>query len=310
MNVLSPPENLALRIKSARQSLKLNQEQAASKAGIGIASLRRVEQNQTVRPGTLRAIARALDIPPEELIRLSNGESLAPAAPREGGEEDKISFQPSSDAGRVSRTRQTREDMVSAAPNPMRVQREENLFSERRVTETARLARGIEEDIAQIGSVRQEPEPPASGEEGMTAIVLEPALQRLLACLASLPGIVPVEDLAEICHEPGAEQHVSRLQAYGLISVERINNELFVRLRQTQDTAAIARGFAERYCKMALESAEKHSNFDISPKRRLCYRGAVAPFIPGIERRSGVVSGAWGCGNHAALRDCAHHAPD
>ena len=279
MKVLTPLESLALRVKSARQSLQLNQDQAARKAGIGIASLRRVEQNQKVRPGTLRAIAGALDLSSEELIRLANGETPAPATQREEWEEHK----PSAGAGRVSRTQQTSEGMVSAAPNPTRVPIEENLSPERRVTAPPRLARGIEEDIAQIGTVRQEPEPSASDNKDMAAIALEPAQQRLLACLAALPGIVPVADLAEICHEPGAEQHVSRLQAYGLISVERINHELFVRLRHRQDTDAIARGFAERYCKMALESAEKHSNFDISPNGDFAIEEQLRPLFPELK---------------------------
>jgi transcriptional regulator with XRE-family HTH domain len=58
------------KLKRARRRALLNQTQLADKAGVGLATIVRIEKNQVENPhvGTLRKLAAALEVEPAELL--------------------------------------------------------------------------------------------------------------------------------------------------------------------------------------------------------------------------------------------------
>ena len=58
------------RLRDLRKRRLLTQEQLAERSGVGIATIVRVERNQVEpRGSTIRKLAEALDIDPEELVK-------------------------------------------------------------------------------------------------------------------------------------------------------------------------------------------------------------------------------------------------
>ena len=51
-----------------RRRKVVTQRELAKKAGVGVATVVRVEHGQPARASTIRKLARALGIPPEELV--------------------------------------------------------------------------------------------------------------------------------------------------------------------------------------------------------------------------------------------------
>jgi transcriptional regulator with XRE-family HTH domain len=59
------------RLREARRRAMLSQEELAEKAGVGVATIIRIENDQVKREphyGTLRKLARVLEIEPTELL--------------------------------------------------------------------------------------------------------------------------------------------------------------------------------------------------------------------------------------------------
>ena len=58
------------RLRNLRKRRLLTQEQLAERSGVGIATIVRVERNQVEpRGSTIRKLAEALDVEPEELVK-------------------------------------------------------------------------------------------------------------------------------------------------------------------------------------------------------------------------------------------------
>ena len=58
------------RLRDLRKRRLLTQEQLAARSGVGIATIVRVERNQVEpRGSTIRKLAEALDVEPEELVK-------------------------------------------------------------------------------------------------------------------------------------------------------------------------------------------------------------------------------------------------
>ncbi len=58
------------RLRDLRKRRLLTQEQLAERSGVGIATIVRVERNQVEpRGSTIRKLADALDVEPEELVK-------------------------------------------------------------------------------------------------------------------------------------------------------------------------------------------------------------------------------------------------
>jgi len=58
------------RLRDLRKRRLLTQEQLAERSGVGIATIVRIERNQVEpRGSTIRKLAEALDIDPEELVK-------------------------------------------------------------------------------------------------------------------------------------------------------------------------------------------------------------------------------------------------
>jgi transcriptional regulator with XRE-family HTH domain len=58
------------RLRDLRKRRLLTQEQLAERSGVGIATIVRVERNQVEpRGSTIRKLAEALDVEPEELVK-------------------------------------------------------------------------------------------------------------------------------------------------------------------------------------------------------------------------------------------------
>jgi transcriptional regulator with XRE-family HTH domain len=58
------------RLRDLRKRRLLTQEQLAERSGVGIATIVRVERNQVEpRGSTIRKLAAALDVEPEELVK-------------------------------------------------------------------------------------------------------------------------------------------------------------------------------------------------------------------------------------------------
>jgi len=59
------------RLRDLRKRRLLTQEQLANRSGVGIATIVRVERNQVEpRGSTIRKLAEALDVEPEELVKV------------------------------------------------------------------------------------------------------------------------------------------------------------------------------------------------------------------------------------------------
>ncbi len=62
------------RLRDLRKRRLLTQEQLAERSGVGVATIIRVERNQVEPQGsTIRKLAEALDIEPEELVKSEEG---------------------------------------------------------------------------------------------------------------------------------------------------------------------------------------------------------------------------------------------
>jgi transcriptional regulator with XRE-family HTH domain len=58
------------RLRETRKRKLLTQEQLAERSGVGVATIIRIERNQVEpRGSTIRKLAAALDVEPEELVR-------------------------------------------------------------------------------------------------------------------------------------------------------------------------------------------------------------------------------------------------
>ena len=58
------------KLRETRKRKLLTQEQLAERSGVGIATIVRIERNQVEpRGSTIRKLAEALDVEPEELVR-------------------------------------------------------------------------------------------------------------------------------------------------------------------------------------------------------------------------------------------------
>jgi transcriptional regulator with XRE-family HTH domain len=66
---LAQAEHLAMRLRLLRERAALTQEQAASRAGISVATLRKIEKSAVVEPGyfTVMALMAALGATPTDL---------------------------------------------------------------------------------------------------------------------------------------------------------------------------------------------------------------------------------------------------
>ena len=61
------------RLRDLRKRKLLTQEQLADRSGLGIATIVRVERNQVERRGsTIRKLAEALNVEPEELVKVGD----------------------------------------------------------------------------------------------------------------------------------------------------------------------------------------------------------------------------------------------
>ena len=70
---------MRVRLRHWRQRRLLTQEELAEKAGVGVATIARIEAGQGARISTLRKLARALDVTADELLG-EDGEGKAQAA--------------------------------------------------------------------------------------------------------------------------------------------------------------------------------------------------------------------------------------
>jgi transcriptional regulator with XRE-family HTH domain len=60
------------KLRDTRKRKLLTQEQLAARSGVGIATIIRIERNQVEpRGSTIRKLAAALEVEPEELVRRS-----------------------------------------------------------------------------------------------------------------------------------------------------------------------------------------------------------------------------------------------
>jgi transcriptional regulator with XRE-family HTH domain len=58
------------RLRDLRKRALLTQKQLAEKSGVGVTTVIRIERNQVEPHGsTIRKLAEALDVPPEELVK-------------------------------------------------------------------------------------------------------------------------------------------------------------------------------------------------------------------------------------------------
>jgi transcriptional regulator with XRE-family HTH domain len=64
------------RLRNLRKRSLLTQEQLAERSGIGVATIIRVERNQVEpRGSTIRKLAEALNVEPEELVKTSSDDA-------------------------------------------------------------------------------------------------------------------------------------------------------------------------------------------------------------------------------------------
>ena len=64
------------RLRDLRKRSLLTQEQLAERSGIGVATIIRVERNQVEpRGSTIRKLAEALSVEPEELVKTSSDDA-------------------------------------------------------------------------------------------------------------------------------------------------------------------------------------------------------------------------------------------
>ena len=62
------------KLRETRKRKLLTQEQLAERSGVGIATIIRIERNQVEpRGSTIRKLAEALEVEPEELVRRGSG---------------------------------------------------------------------------------------------------------------------------------------------------------------------------------------------------------------------------------------------
>ena len=59
---------MQVRLRRWRQRRLLTQEELAEKAGVGVATIARIEAGQGARLSTLRKLAQALDVTADELL--------------------------------------------------------------------------------------------------------------------------------------------------------------------------------------------------------------------------------------------------
>ena len=64
---------MKVRLREWRQRRLLTQEELAEKAGVGVTTIVRIEAGQSARISTLRKLAAALDVTPEQLMGDANG---------------------------------------------------------------------------------------------------------------------------------------------------------------------------------------------------------------------------------------------
>ena len=63
-----PEDNMQVRLREWRQRRLLTQEDLAKKSGVGVNTIIRIEGGQWPRISTLRKLAEALELTPDELI--------------------------------------------------------------------------------------------------------------------------------------------------------------------------------------------------------------------------------------------------
>ena len=64
------------RLRDLRKRRLLTQEQLAERSGVGVATIIRIERNQVEPQGsTIRKLAEALNVEPEELVRMEAGDA-------------------------------------------------------------------------------------------------------------------------------------------------------------------------------------------------------------------------------------------
>ncbi len=66
------------RVKKLRQDHGLTQEDLASKSGLGVATIQRVQRGERPAAATISSIAAALDLSPTELTRPSMADATKP----------------------------------------------------------------------------------------------------------------------------------------------------------------------------------------------------------------------------------------
>ena len=64
-------------LKHWRQRRLLTQEELAQRSGVGVATIARIEAGQGARLSTLRKLAEALQVTPEELLGEEQGKTAA-----------------------------------------------------------------------------------------------------------------------------------------------------------------------------------------------------------------------------------------
>ena len=72
--------DVRVRLREWRQRRLLTQEELAKKSGVGVTTVIRIEAGQEARISTLRKLAAALEVTPDELIDLGATEEKARAA--------------------------------------------------------------------------------------------------------------------------------------------------------------------------------------------------------------------------------------
>lgn len=61
-------------LRDLRKRRLLTQEQLAERSGVGVATIIRIERNQVEpRGSTIRKLAEALDVEPEDLVKIGGG---------------------------------------------------------------------------------------------------------------------------------------------------------------------------------------------------------------------------------------------
>jgi transcriptional regulator with XRE-family HTH domain len=70
-------ETVKVRLREWRQRRLLTQEELADKAGVGVTTIVRIEAGQGARISTLRKLAQALEITPEQLMGDDRGDARA-----------------------------------------------------------------------------------------------------------------------------------------------------------------------------------------------------------------------------------------